>query len=150
MSRGEIAAAEMPGVEMIAHIGLDVLNLLTEGFRQKMGRQFERIWEQCLSETHGFDWEIFHDIRPDADNVDMNITIIKSRYKQIEGAKDEKMLLEGFLDVTKRVCTAVKSYLGEGAVNDTVQKAVEMLSMIGKYQRDPVITEAFVSGLRDS
>lgn len=148
MSREEISAAEMPAVEMIAHIGLDVLNLLSERFRQEMGRQFERIWEQCISETQGFDREIFHDIRPDRDNLDMNITIIKSRYKQIDGPKDEKMLLEGFLEVTHRVSISAKSYLGEAPVNDAVQKAIEMLSMIEKYQRDAVITEAFVSRLR--
>jgi len=148
MSREEICTAEMPAVEMIAHIGLDVLNLLGERFGQEMGRQFERIWEQCISETQGFDWEIFHEIRPDRDNLDMNITIIKSRYRQIGGAKDEKMLLEGFLEVIHRVSTSAKSYLGEGPVNDALQQAGEMLSMIGKYQRDPVITEAFVSRLR--
>jgi hypothetical protein len=133
----------------IASIGLDMLGTLADRFRQEMGLEFDRIWEKCVSELEGFAREMFRDLRLDRGSLDLNVTILKSRYRDMEGPKDEDMLIRAFLVIVEKVKALAQVYLGEKPVRDALQAVVERLFMLEKYQQEPMIIQAMITGLRE-
>lgn len=141
---------ETVDTQAIIQIGLDVLNIMADRFRKEMGREFDNLWKDCLSELEGFPRELFLDISPDKENLDMNIYIMKSRYDGLEGDKDETVIIDAFLELIGKMITSVKKYLGEVLVKEAVQEALRILFMVDKYQQDMVVVEYFIKGLKDS
>jgi hypothetical protein len=131
----------------IAGIGLDMLGTLADRFRQEMGLEFDRIWDRCLSELDGFSREIFCDLRLERESLDLNVTVLKSRYRDLEGAKDEDMLIRAFLALAEKVRALTQVYLGEKPARDALRAVVERLTLLEKYQQDPAVIQAMIAGL---
>ncbi|MBN2122932.1 MAG: hypothetical protein JW821_01445 [Deltaproteobacteria bacterium] len=129
-------------------IGFDVLNLLAERFRQEMGRRFDEVWKEALSHLDGFAGELFVDIAPYRENADLNITILRTRYEDREGDKDEGMVLDAFTELIGEVIPPVRKHLGERLVEEAIEEAAGILAIIGKYQKDMVIAERLKQRLR--
>jgi hypothetical protein len=124
-------------------IGFDVLNILTDQFRRDMGRQFDAIWAGIQSELLGASKELFHGINPHRENIHVNLYLLKSRYENMAGETDEAMVLDAFADVIGRVVGASKRTLGEVLVDNALQEAMKMLSMVDKYKQDMMPADYF-------
>ena len=122
-------------------IGFDVLNLLADRFRREMGRRFDTVWDEALSRLDGFAGGLFGGIAPYSENADLNITMLRTRYEEWEGDKDEMMVLEAFVEVVRKIIPPVKRHLGDRFVRETLEEAAGILTMIGKYQKDTLIAE---------
>jgi hypothetical protein len=131
----------------IAGIGLDMLGTVADRFGQEMGREFDRLWGKCLSELEGFAREMFSDLHLDRESLDLNVTVLKSRYRDLEGPKDEDMLVRAFLTLVEKVTALTQVYLGEKPVRDALQAVVERLSLLEKYQKDPSVVQAMIERL---
>ncbi|MEW6670000.1 MAG: hypothetical protein AB1512_32720 [Thermodesulfobacteriota bacterium] len=140
--------ASVDRIATIAGTGLDMLGTLADRFRQEMGREFDRLWGRCLSELEGFAREMFSDLRLDRESLDLNVTILKSRYGELQSPKDEDMLILAFLAIVEKVKALTQVYLGEKPVRDALQAAVERLSLLEKYQQGPEVVQAMIAGLR--
>jgi len=150
MVQGEKPHGEKADIQTIIQISLDVLDILTDRFRQEMGRQFDIVWKDCLKGMKGFSREIFHDIHPDKENLDMNTYIIKSRYDGFEGEKDEEILIDAFNTFIGELIASIKKYLGEGIVKNAVQDAIRVLSMVEKYKQGTTIGKYYIEKLEGS
>jgi hypothetical protein len=150
MTQEKTSGHKGPQIETIVRIGLDTMLILANRFHQEMGEEFDRVWTRCLSELEGFNREVFSDLHLDSENLDLNVTILKSRYRERAGTKNEDMMIEGFLEIMSKVTTSVRNYLGEGPVREAAQEAVEKLSILEKYQPDSTITQTLIAGLSRS
>ena len=132
---------EKMDLQRTIQIGFDVLNLLAERFRREMGLRFDEVWKEALSQLDGFAGELFVDIAPYGENADLNITIVRTRYEDREGDKDEGMVLDAFIELIGKILPPVRKHLGERLVQEALKEATEILAIIGKYQKDLVIAE---------
>ena len=141
--------SEKIDVQRAIQIGFDVLHILADRFRPKVGQEFDNTWSDCLKGLEGIALDLFKDISSDKENQYTNVYIIKARYDGFEGQKDATVLLDAFAGFIKEMITSIKRYLGEGIVEEAVQEAIKILSMVEKYQQGIMITEYFIDRLRE-
>ena len=103
-----------------------------------------------MVELEGSARQLFNDISPDKENLDMNTYIIKSRYNNLEGDKNQIIIIDAFIELIEKLITLIKKYLGEGLVKKAVQEAIRVLKMVDKYQEDMAIVEYFIERLQES
>ncbi|MFH1488233.1 MAG: hypothetical protein ABII06_04970 [Pseudomonadota bacterium] len=130
-------------VQTAIQIGFDVLNILIDQFRLEMGRRFDALWADALSELDGLAGELFHGISPETANITVNLYVVKSRYDEREGDKDATMVLDAFTELVSRVLDTVRKTLGEGLVSKALREAVKILSMVDKYQQELRLPDYF-------
>lgn len=135
-------------IQIVTRMGFDVLSLLTERIRQETGRQFDMVWKECISELKAPALGLFNDIRPDKENMEINNTILRSRFQNMPVGKDEIMVLDAFAELVQKILERTKRILGEAFVDKALKEAKDLLTMVGKYQQDPAAANYFLEKIK--
>lgn len=135
--------------ETVIQIGFDVLDILAGRFRQEMGRQFERVWAEGLSQLTGATRILFEDIHVEKENLSLNITIMRARYGDMEAEGDHLVILRAFMEVMGIVLKGVRKYLGEGLVKEALREAVRILRLVERHQKDMGVAEIFIRRIQE-
>jgi hypothetical protein len=122
---------------------LDLLQVLTARFKLEMGRQFDRMWEDCLDGLGNVAAQLFQGVNPDKESLDLNVHVVKSRYKGLEKEEDAGLLLDAFAELVRLVTDSAQKYLGKGIVDEAVGEGIKILALVEKYQQDPELADGF-------
>ncbi len=136
---------------MVIQIGFDVLNILTERFEREMGKNYERVWMESLEGMEGLSKALFEGIRPDVEQRDINMHIVRTRWEeQGDPSGSATPLVRAFLEVIGTQLDAVRRVLGGHIVDQAKREACRVLSMVDKYQGGTSALRAFMGLLGET
>ena len=137
-------------IDAIIQVGFDVLDMLAGRFQQEMGRQFDALWSESIEGAGRFAWELFHDIRLEEDDLNVNSYVVKGRFQDCGKTGDSFVLLDAFLALIGELTISVRKCLGQDFVRQAVQSAIELLNILDKYQKDMDVVEHYREKLENA
>ena len=136
-------------VKTIIHQGLDLLNTLSDHLRKDIGVRFDEVWRDCQDHMKGLAKALLFELKPDKENLEMNAYVIQTRYEAFEGNKDEMALIYSFDDFIGLLLRSLEEYLGRGPVNEAIEDAIGVMSMIKKYKSGSTTADFFIERLQE-
>jgi len=135
---------------MITSLYIDLLRIIQHKFQREIGREFDKIFSDCLGKLPVYSKEIFRDL-------DLSPELQRGVVKSITGHFTEShksienrlILMSSFNKILYPLILRMKKILGLGIAENTLNEMVNILQYVEKYRSEMDIASYLKSNIED-
>ena len=137
-------------VEETVQLYLDLLKILETNFQKEVGKQFEKVFSECLNELGSRIRALFEPLSGSVKEQEALGREIIARFQKQDQGKDGGLFLKSsFNKLVFLLIMRMKRVLGIGLAEKTIQEMMNMLDYVEKYRQDTEMMNYVKGNLKD-
>ena len=137
-------------IEETVHLYLDLLKIIEANFQKEVGKQFEKVFSECLNELGSRSGALFEPLRGSRASQEDLVQEISARFREGDPGRDGELFLKSsFNKLVFLLLMRMKRVLGIGLVEKTIQEMRSILDYVEKYRQDTEMMNYIKGNLQD-
>lgn len=137
-------------IEETVHLYLDLLKIIETNLQREVGKQFQKVFKECLTELGSPTRELFEPLQNSRKQQEDLVLEISSRFRREDRGKDGILFLKSsFNKLVFLLIMRMKRMLGTGLTEKTIREMMSILDYVEKYRQDTEMMNYVKGNLQD-
>ncbi len=135
---------------MITNLYIDLLRIIQHKFQKEAGREFDKIFRDCLGKLPGYSKKIFRELNLSPELQKRVVKSISGHFTEGHNPTENRLLLtSSFNKILYPLILRMKKILGLGIAEATLNEMMSILQFFDKYQSEINIVSYLKANIED-